>query len=123
MNKDVKAQVMELFEPDLASGFDNEEDRLFYEQRVCTLHEFIEYVPDAKLQQRGGSALLPTQMSQMLGPEEISELKKVADIPTAELSKVSEWNTMIKCIVIGVAGVTQYLADTHPEDLDYTWLR
>lgn len=121
MNEDVKRQVLKQFEPDLQNDWDREEDRDFYKQRICKLHEFLEYASDERLQQKGGSALLPTQLSHMLGSE-VTQLKSVADIPTAELSQVQDWNVMLKCIVVGVAGVTQYLMDTHPEDLDQPWL-
>eukprot|EP00892_Ulva_mutabilis_P010733 jgi/Ulvmu1/8031/UM004_0268.1 len=122
MNEDVKQQVLQHFEPDLRSDWDCQEDRDFYKQRICKLHEFLNYVPDDKLRQKGGSALLPTQLSHMVG-EDIASLKTVQDIPTAELGAVGDWNNMLKCIVVGVAGVTQYLMDSYPEDLDQAWLR
>lgn len=122
MNEDVKEQVLQEFDPDLRSDWDCEEDRDFYKQRVCKLHEFLDYVSDEKLRQKGGSALLPTELSHMVDAD-VTALKTVPDIPTAELQKVQDWNNMLKCIVVGVAGVTQYLIDSYPEDLDQSWLR
>lgn len=122
MNEDVKFQVLKHFEPDLQNDWDCLEDRDFYRQRVCTLHDFLRYVPDEKFQQQGGSALLPKELSRMVDTE-LTQLKTVTDIPNAELGKVQEWNNMLKCIVVGVAGVTQYLMDSYPKNLDRPWLR
>lgn len=122
MNYNVKERVLTLFEPDFAEDWDSEVDRSHYRQRVCTLADFLGYLPDAQVRESGGKALLPSQLSDKLAPADLGMLRDVADIPAAELKAPEQWNEMIMCIVLGVAGLVKYLIDTYPEDLHQFWL-
>ena len=121
MNEDVKAATLALFEPDLAADWDSEESRNFYKQRVCVLSDFLRYASNEQLAKRGASSLMPRNMAQLVTPD-VARLRALSDIPQAQLSRVDEWNYMVKCILLGNAGLMQYLLDSYPDDLDYFWL-
>ena len=88
---------------------------------MCTLHDFLPYASDEQLGKRGGTALLPRRMADMVAPE-VDRLRRLPDIERAELSNVPDWNDMVLSILLGTAGLVQYLIDSCPADLDYFWL-
>lgn len=122
MNRKVKERVFGMFEPDLALDWENEVDRDFYRQRVCTLADFLEYASSLDVSESGGRALLPSQISDKLGEVDLQHLRNVGDIPTAELENPEQWNEMVMCTMLGIAGLVKYLIDTYPEDLHQFWL-
>lgn len=121
MDASVRDAALEIFEADLAADWDNVEHREFYRQRVCTLQEFLSYASDEQLGKRGGTALLPRRMADMVAPE-VARLRRLPDIDRAALSDVQGWNDMTLSILLGTAGLVQYLMDSMPSDLEYFWL-
>lgn len=124
MNRNVKERVLALFELDLKQDWDSEVDREFYRQRVCTLGDFLGYATAVDVRQSGGGALLPSQLSEKLSEVDLQYLRDVdnMDIPQAELAVPEQWNEMIMCIMLAVAGLVKYLIDSYPEDLRQFWL-
>ena len=124
MNRNVKERVLTLFEPDLKQDWDSEVDRQFYRQRVCTLGDFLGYATTLAVRESGGRALLPTQLSEKLAQVDLQHLRDVdnMDIPKAELAVPEQWNEMLMCIMLAVAGLVKYLMDSYPEDLRQFWL-
>lgn len=122
MNRNVKERVLGLFEHDLKADWDSEVDRNYYRQRICTLGDFLSYASTSSVRESGGRALLPSQLSDKLAQVDLQCLRDVSDIPAAELKAPAEWNEMVMCIVLGVAGLVKYLIDSYPEDLHQFWL-
>ena len=120
-NNTAESESLRLFQEDLRADWDSADDRRYYRQRVCNLSDFLGYASDAQLNHRGGSALLPSKMAAMFGPER-ERLRDVADIPDAPVSSVQQWNDMVQVLLMGTTGLAQYLMDSFPEDLDYFWL-
>jgi protein-tyrosine-phosphatase len=122
MNTSVKKNVLQMFEPDLNEAWDNEGDREFYRQRICTLGEFLGYASPELVRKSGGSALLPSQLSEKLAHADLQQLSGVADIPSAELQSTEQWDEMVMCILLAITGLVKYLIDSYPDDLHQFWL-
>ena len=43
-------------------------------------------------------------------------------VPTSTLSDVEQWNEMVLAIMLGAAGLVQYVMDSYPEDIREFWL-
>lgn len=122
MNASVKESVLRMFEPDLNESWDSEGDREFYRQRICTLGDFLNYASPEVVRKSGGSALLPSQLSEKLAHVDLQCLREVGDIPSVEMKTTEQWDEMVMCILLAVTGLVKYLIDSYPEDLHEFWL-
>jgi hypothetical protein len=121
MDSSSEAEALQIFNRDLNTDWDNEENRRFYRQRVCRLHDFLCYASEAKLRQRGAQSLVPRDMAKLF-EDDLQRLRGLQEIHEVPLSSVKEWNEMFLTILLCTAGLVAYLIDSCPEDLDYFWL-
>jgi protein-tyrosine-phosphatase len=121
MDSSSQADALQIFNRDLNADWDSEENRTFYRQRVCRLHDFLSYASEAQLRERGAQSLVPRDMAKLF-MYDLSRLRSLPDVQEAPLSRVKEWNEMFLTIMLCTAGLVAYLIDSCPEDLDYFWL-
>ncbi|KAK9819237.1 hypothetical protein WJX81_000346, partial [Elliptochloris bilobata] len=101
----------------MCTGGNPAREQAWYAPRVTTLAAFLPYCGRAAMARTGGSAVLEPGLSRMVMPV-LSRVLALRGITRPDLNKgAEEWNPMVQSIVVGCAGLVQYLADAYPPDL------
>jgi len=96
---------------------ENSTDSEWYTCRVCALGAFSYYCGADELTQRGGTALLQSELSRILLPG-LATARRNNDIARPDLKAGPEvWNPFIDAVLVATAGLFKYCADEYPPDL------
>jgi len=93
----------------------------YFQSKTARLSDFSGWCSDAELTREGGTALLPRSLSGQLAPG-LAEARGVVDIPRPDLSSpeaYAQWDAMKCSILLGNAGLLQYLKDSWPKDMPH----
>jgi protein-tyrosine-phosphatase len=96
-----------------------QEDREYYQRKVCLLSTFGGYEIDSTMLASGGLTLLPRQLSWILR-QDFASSKKVVDIASPDFSSHTsekDLSSMVCSLILSCGGLCKYLMDCYPVDL------
>uniref|UniRef100_A0A7R9VUT7 Uncharacterized protein n=1 Tax=Chlamydomonas euryale TaxID=1486919 RepID=A0A7R9VUT7_9CHLO len=93
-----------------------------YKKKICLLTSFSDYESEGTMLARGGLALLPRQLSNILQPG-FTASKGLVDVPSPDFASktaMDEYSSMVQALILACGGLCKYLIDAWPEDMpDY----